>query len=392
VSDYEFFATQDGYTIAVYEPLVMIDASRIEWDNAQLIGEVTITTEQGSTGPLSIAFMKPTSRRDVQASVKGDEVGPVLQELCSRVVAAERTSSSPVVCLRDVERPSPDREYIVPVLPSLPRTTMSIWFGDGGTGKSLLALYTAGHLARQGVRVLYLDWEWDAAEHRERYEKLFGAAMPEGLWYWQCDRPLSQMSATIRQTIRKQKIDFVIVDSIAYACGGDAESSEVASRYKQHAHTFGVGSLHLAHVTKSSNNTDKPFGSAFWHNSARTTWYVQAEGEPSSKGDLTEIDLKLFHRKNNSGPKESSPRLIKLAVDKGRNTIQIKSRAITGRSRKAASTPDRIKAALVVRSMTWDELKLQIPDVRPDTLERTIRRGIREGWLTPDEEQLSLAS
>jgi hypothetical protein len=180
------------------------------------------------------------------------------------------------------------------------------------------------------------------------------------------------------------------VDSIAYACGGDAESSEVASRYKQHAHTLGVGSLHLAHVTKAGN-TEKPFGSAFWHNSARSTWYVQAEDDPSSKGDVTEIDLKLFHRKNNSGPKES-PRLIRLAINKRQDTIQIKSRAIKGRSTKAPSTPDRVKAALATGSATRDNLRQQLPDVDPETLRKTISRGVQDGWLKEDAEELSLAS
>jgi hypothetical protein len=45
---------------------------------------------------------------------------------------------------------------------------------------------------------------------------------------------------------------------------------------------LGIGTLHLAHTTKKVTQKDKragllkPFGSIFWHNSARMTWHVEA--------------------------------------------------------------------------------------------------------------------
>ena len=132
----------------------------------------------------------------------------------------------------------------------------------------------AGHLAKQQLRVLYLDWELDEGEHRLRYEQIFGEAMPTELFYWRCDRHLPQINDAIRQKIAKLSVDFVVVDSIGYACPGNITSAEAATTYANLVRTWGVGSLHLAHMVKGTKNNEsakmKPFGSVFWHASARS--------------------------------------------------------------------------------------------------------------------------
>ena len=54
----------------------------------------------------------------------------------------------------------------------------------------MFALHTAGRLHQQGVRPLYLDYEMDAGEHRNRLEYMFGAARP-GVRYMRATRPLA---------------------------------------------------------------------------------------------------------------------------------------------------------------------------------------------------------
>jgi hypothetical protein len=61
---------------------------------------------------------------------------------------------------------------------------------------------------------------------------------------------------------------------------------------------IGGGSLHIAHVSKAEGADKKPFGSTFWHNGARGTWYVQLE--TNSEGDGVRR-IGLFHRKANLG-------------------------------------------------------------------------------------------
>jgi hypothetical protein len=60
-----------------------------------------------------------------------------------------------------------------------------------------------------------------------------------------------------------------------------------------------VGSLNIAHVTKGEGADQKPFGSAFWHNGARSTYYVKL-ADASSDGQI--LSVGFFNRKANLGP------------------------------------------------------------------------------------------
>jgi len=59
---------------------------------------------------------------------------------------------------------------------------------------------------------------------------------------------------------------------------------------------IGVGGLHLAHINKSENGDQKPFGSSFWHNLARATWNVK---QASASDDGACVSVGLFNRKAN---------------------------------------------------------------------------------------------
>ena len=57
--------------------------------------------------------------------------------------------------------------------------------------------------------------------------------------------------------------------------------------------------MNIAHVNKSDQGDQKPFGSTFWANGARATWFVTKSGE---SGDGSQFTLGLFNRKANTGP------------------------------------------------------------------------------------------
>jgi hypothetical protein len=318
-----------------------------------------------------------------------------LNELCREVIDRERKNTSSAVQLFSVPKPEPDREYMVPFLPPLPRHNISIWFGDGGTGKSLLALYVAGQLAQKGVPTLYCDWELDRDEHRLRYEQLFGTAIPQDLWYWRCDRPLVQVSDAIRREVKKHRIDFVVVDSVGYACGDSPESASVATQYTIHARSFGVGSLHLAHTTKAGDNAKlKPFGSTFWHNSARSSWYIEAVTGKTRNG-VTATDLKFYHRKSNFGPLEER-RDVLMTAHKDRGPIRLaapsalrRSEAGNGSGNINGSVAERLKALLAASPLPREVARKKL-DVIGDTFRQAVRRGKEDGWLSEPNGQLTL--
>jgi hypothetical protein len=61
---------------------------------------------------------------------------------------------------------------------------------------------------------------------------------------------------------------------------------------------LGIGCSLVAHVTKADNGDQRPFGSTFWHNSARATWNLKLA---STSPDGNMLHLAAFHRKSNLG-------------------------------------------------------------------------------------------
>jgi len=156
-----------------------------------------------------------------------DWVG-LVEEFCVLALRAQR-HGEPAVHLREVAPATGPQELDVHGL-HLTLRHPTVMFGDGGAAKSYLALYAAGELTRQqGLRVLFADWEFTGEEHRERLQRLYGTDMPDVL-YASCDRPLVAEADRLRRIVQAEQVDFLIVDSVAFACDGPPEASEVASR------------------------------------------------------------------------------------------------------------------------------------------------------------------
>ena len=124
---------------------------------------------------------------------------------------------------------------------------------------------------------------------------LFGVDMPQVL-YVRCVQSLIYEADNLARIVREKGIDYAVYDSIAFACSGAPESAETANSYFQAVRKIGAGSLHVAHVTKSDGGDQKPFGSVFWHNGARATYFVKAN-VVSRDGKL--IHVRLINRKAN---------------------------------------------------------------------------------------------
>ena len=308
---HEFTCVQEGrYRLELGELGISFEVDRLrrKWD--ELVGELTVRCAMAGArtvnGVLSVATFNFSTLRSRQergrylaARAKAEDADWIglLEELSQRVVTAER-SGQPAVLLRDLERPSAASVVHVEGMPILMQHPMII-FGDGATAKSYLGLYLAGRLSvDHGVRVGLFDWELCGEDHRDRLERLFGADMPN-IRYARCDRPFVHEVDRLRRIVADQALDYVVLDSVAFACDGPPEAAEVASRYFQAVRRLGiVGSLHVAHVSKAEGADQKPFGSTFWHNGARATWNVKIAGPVA---DARTITIGLYHRKANLG-------------------------------------------------------------------------------------------
>jgi len=235
-----------------------------------------------------------SSRTEGSAEViEGIDWHGYIEELCQRVLTAERTGQ-PAIDLRTFPAPEHDDAHKIDGL-VLPRRHPSILFGDGGACKSLIALYVLIKLAERGFRIALFDWELSGVEHRQRLERIAGPDMPI-IHYVKCIRPLVYEVDRLTCLVRDNRIDYAVYDSVVFATSGPAETSEAANSYFQAVRKIGVGSLHVAHVSKGENNDQRPFGSIFYHNAARSTYFVKAA---DASPDGRETTVGLYNRKAN---------------------------------------------------------------------------------------------
>ncbi len=310
---------------------VEFDYLRADSRSGELKGQVTVRSDApGATGLLHRANLNLTSTQARTAIVRqvvrraqeqGLDWDGLLEEACFLTIEAHR-AGEPAILLRDAERPA-DSGWLLPpfVLGRLP----TILFGDGGAAKSYLALaaaisiHTGDELLHikptARVNTAYLDWEFDAWEHRDRMRRLVGNDMPT-LVYVRCVGALRDQVDRLQRVIREHEIGYVVMDSVGMACDGPPEEAQAALGFFDALRALEVGALCVAHVNRSGD-TDRPFGSTFWHNSARSTWYAKKQQETAA----STLTVGLFNRKSNTGPL-AGPIGYTLAFDSSQTTIE----------------------------------------------------------------------
>ena len=287
----------------------------------------------------------------------------------------------PAIDLRTLPLPTAEDTIQVEGL-NLLRRHPTILFGDGGAAKSYLGLFLAGRLAERGYHVALVDWELAAEDHRERLERLFSDAMPQ-IFYLRCDRPLVYETERLRRLAREHGIEYFIYDSVAFACDGPPESAEVAGRYFRAVRQIGGGSLHIAHISKGENADQKPFGSAFWHNGARSTWFAQlAHGDPSAM-----LNLGLFNRKANLGQLQA-PIGFAVSFTVDRTTFRRADVADNPELATKLSVRHRMAALLRKGAMAATDIADEI-DADVETIKRTVRR-YKQQFVTVEGGRLAL--
>ena len=325
---------------------------------------------------------------------------PGLIEWASVKTIAAFRQGEPPVYLTDATRPDDDG-YLVPplVLGRLP----TVWFGDGGTGKSLLAL-AAGISVHTGENVLgappsalrkvaIFDWEMDAWEHRKRLAAICGnlGVAPPKILYVPCRAAIWDDLDRLRRVVAEHEVGFVIVDSVGMACAGvPLVADEAPLRFYTALRQIGLGALCLAHRTKAEDGDQYPFGSAFWHNQARSTWFIRKAQDP---GDGS-VDVALHHRKANTGKLEVP---IGFRITFKGDEIEIGRRGAQDSALLMESAPVgmRMRGLLKAGPMGIPEIAAELgvsePAVR-SALNRGKEKGTFTETLTDGERKVWLAS
>jgi len=215
--------------------------------------------------------------------------------------------------LSDQEKPG-EREWLLNK--AIPLNFPSLIYADGGLGKSYWALLlgilaTLGSQSFSGLkfldtkfRVLFLDFELDINEiTRRAYQIANGLDLlrpPQNLFYKSPRISLPRFMPTLKQLIKKHKIDFLIIDSLG-AGGLDPENPMSVIVMLTDIKNLGITSLLIDHQSKMQSqdnyNSKTPYGSVYKTNLVRSVFQLS----PIKKIERG-ASLMLNHKKSNFGP------------------------------------------------------------------------------------------
>ena len=306
-----------------------------------------------------------------------------------------------VVRLGEVERPGP-RQYVVEEL--VPAGYPTLWHGDGGVAKSMLALSlgvgvagsTASWLGRAVKHgpVLYLDFELEAEEQARRVWQLCrGVGLkepPADLYYLSAvghaTRDALQMAL---QACEEHAIRLLVVDSLGPALQGDAEAArDVIGFFRAQVDPFralGVAVLIIDHQAKlqagESYQRKGAFGSVYKANLARSV--IQAEATERGEGTLS---LRIRQKKHNFGPL-ADPFGVKLAFSEESVGVEVAELDPAEMAEEATLTaPERIKLILQDGPLYPSEIS-EATGVPLKTIKNSLTGLKKQGTVEPTGEK-----
>lgn len=193
----------------------------------------------------------------------------------------------------------------------IPSNYVTNLYGDGGQGKSYIALHLAlsiilgrpflNHLAIKG-HVLFLDWELDAEMQRRRWGAVCrGAGLdscPDGLHYYRMSSSLSAGITKVRALQRDVKPVLTIIDSVGKALGGNPLDPEQVIKFYTLLEDRGTVLCidHQGRAGEGGYQSRWEFGPSYKRQLARSSWQIERIGEEGNR-----VGLVLRHKKTNFG-------------------------------------------------------------------------------------------
>lgn len=374
----------------VWKDRAVFDFSRFSERGDALSAEVAVTNNASAELHWARVNLASTQGRGalIRALEDAEPVGdwrPLVDVAC-RMVARHVRTGEPAVAL---EPAAPTTETRWAVDGWIPAGQITVLFGDGGAGKSYLALSLAlsGLLDRAITprwrmgpltRVLYLDWESDRQEQAARLWRLtagLGSAPVDGaILHRTMRRPLRDEIAAVRGEVARQGVDFVICDSLAPASGPEPEHADAALSALLALRSLAVTVLCVAHVSKQQADAKapaRPYGSVHIQNLARST--IEARGDEAGDGD--DVTVSLYHRKANQGRKQP-PAAVRFSFDPDGAVRVSNGQPDTGGASLAFQLLDALKNGPRESAALAEEL-----DCTPNTLRSALGRLEKRGMV-----------
>ena len=251
---------------------IRFNAVKVHRDKASIQGELAVQVNGSfqkartfgdgmlTIGEFNFSAMRSRSERagilEKQSRNKELDWRGMLEEFCTEVILAERRGTPAIVLADEPADPEEAPEHFTVGGWMIPREFPMVLFGDSASGKSYFAMWAAGLLTEQGLRVLYADWELSKREHKKRLHRLFQPA--PRLLYAHCDASLKHEAQRIQELLVEHKCEYLICDSIGFAVDGAAETHEAASAYFRALRQLKIGSLNIAHIPKQGDEGKEP--------------------------------------------------------------------------------------------------------------------------------------
>ena len=261
-----------------------------------------------SNSGLDIFWKKLNRRKPIKDY--GVDWEACVEEMAGVVIDRQR-KHTPTVLIKDVR----EEEGIQWRVDNIMVEDITLIFGDGGSGKSMMACLLASmmdsgymstdhNLVCEPGRVLYLDWETKnpdnpGAEIAKRINSIlrgFGREPESHVVYQEMGSPLNEELDFVIDLIDEHAIDVVIIDSMGLSLGGDLEAAEPVLQWFRDVGSLNKPTLIVSHKNKAGGI----FGSQYTYNSCRMVW----EARKSDTGVANGVDMVMFHRKANNVPQQ----------------------------------------------------------------------------------------
>jgi hypothetical protein len=313
-----------GYRMAVPDLSIDIAVDRLARSRGELHGELSV--DCGLPGTRSIDGHLHSARFNLsggtargtlartlakRANTPDVDWEDLLEDFCRRVMSSER-EGDPIEKVGALPIPVGETYRLDPILPI---DQVTILYGDGGTGKSTLAVAMSVAVG-EGVAllerwvprkapVLYLDWEAGRASINRRVRGVaMGAHIPRVVQidYLNCRRrgALYSFAEDVARMVDVEGYGLVVVDSVGMASGtgGEgADANESAIRLFSAFGYLGTTVLAVDHVNRADaetvNRRSRPYGSIYKSNLARATFELRRT--TTADGSV----LGLYHTKAN---------------------------------------------------------------------------------------------
>lgn len=315
-----------GIKFAWHELSVEIYVSRMEEHSVYgLVAQIEVRTQnipgvpKYLYGPIDLSIKNGQQLSNLVAQCESRMQGPPWKQIINdmaRLSISHFSTGPDWTLLREAPR---TKDFGFAHKPLLLQRQPTLWFASGGGLKSYLALALGVSMETgldlglgkptQRNHVAYLDWEWDINQHAKRLDTLIRPEDQDKLgvniMYRNCGgRTLRKQVDELKRLINDEGITYVIIDSAAPACGRASDNDDVVMFF-QALSQLQVGSLILAHVTKSDRQAGEDvtmaFGGVQWENQARSTWHLRKQ----QTEDSPFADITLTHHKINAGARQS---------------------------------------------------------------------------------------